>query len=238
MSLKSHTKDGSLYGGMMRSIHSAHSLGNTIRMVKLPLIFLNRELYAGAIAQFYHLSNTLETTLKEHQNEEIIQALNKLNLSVTGGYAADLQQLYGDDWELKAKTAMTPATKSYIQVLTQSNPVSLTAAAFILYGALVVGGGKKTQEKVRNYISNCDHALFDVDDDIRGARKNFRIVFSTLGDTFPQHYDTLVGEAARFMSLNNTVVISINCVSTNVKLALASVTVATAAFLLHKRQKR
>ncbi len=58
--------------------------------------------------------------------------------------------------------------------------LELIAAAFILYGALVVGGGKKTQEKVSRIYPDCEHALFDVreDDDMLKARKAFRQLFS------------------------------------------------------------
>ena len=35
-------------------------------------------------------------------------------------------------------------------------------ASFILYGALVIGGGKQTQAKVKRVFPNCEHVLFDV----------------------------------------------------------------------------
>ena len=38
-----------LYGRMMKAIQSGHSFGNRVRMLKLPLIFLEEQLYAGAI---------------------------------------------------------------------------------------------------------------------------------------------------------------------------------------------
>jgi len=60
MSLEPHTRDCSLYGTTMVSFRSGHSVGNTMRMLKLPLIFLSQELYAGPIAQFYVLSRALE----------------------------------------------------------------------------------------------------------------------------------------------------------------------------------
>ena len=49
-----------LYGRMMRAIRTGHSIGNTIRMLKLPLVFTEQELYFGAIAQFYLLTEALK----------------------------------------------------------------------------------------------------------------------------------------------------------------------------------
>ena len=51
--------------------------------------------------------------------------------------------------------------------LQAAEPVSLVAAAFILYGALVVGGGKMTQAKVKKIFPRCDHKLFDVRDAVK-----------------------------------------------------------------------
>ena len=45
-----------LYGSMMKSIDAGHTFGNRVRMVKLPLIFLDEERWAGAITQFFLLS--------------------------------------------------------------------------------------------------------------------------------------------------------------------------------------
>ena len=75
-----------------------------------------------------------------------------LGRCVTPGYASDLKQLYGEEWLEIAAAARTPATASYVAALEAADPVSLVAAAFILYGALVVGGGKATQAKVSQSV--------------------------------------------------------------------------------------
>ncbi len=38
----------------------------------------------------------------------------------------------------------------------------LVSASFIIYGALVVGGGRATQARVRNVFPDCEHRLYDV----------------------------------------------------------------------------
>eukprot|EP00619_Florenciella_sp_RCC1007_P016039 CAMPEP_0205940840 /NCGR_PEP_ID=MMETSP1325-20131115/53374_1 /ASSEMBLY_ACC=CAM_ASM_000708 /TAXON_ID=236786 /ORGANISM="Florenciella sp., Strain RCC1007" /LENGTH=44 /DNA_ID= /DNA_START= /DNA_END= /DNA_ORIENTATION= len=44
----------------MLVIHGAHSRGNWVGNIKLPMILTDTQLYAGAIAQFYWLTAALE----------------------------------------------------------------------------------------------------------------------------------------------------------------------------------
>ena len=74
----------------------------------------------------------------------------------TSGAVARMRGV-GEGWREVAAAARTPATASYVAVLEAAEPVSLVAAAFILYGALVVGGGKATQAKVRRVLPGCAH---------------------------------------------------------------------------------
>merc|ERR1712232_770086 len=87
----------------------------------------------------------------------------------------------------------------------------LIGAAFILYGALVIGGGKATQRKVRKVFPACQHQLFDVKEDMVKARREFKEFFNRVGTDTPQHADALVSHAARFMALNNSVILSARC---------------------------
>ena len=165
-----HRDGPPLYGRMMKSISSGHDRANRMRMLKLPLIFTEQKLYAGAIAQFYWLSDALEAQLRRHADHPMVAKVAELGLCVTPGYASDLKELYGEGWREVALAARTPATASYVAVLEAADPVSLVAAAFILYGALVVGGGKATQAKVRRVLPGCEHRLFDVAEDMAAAR--------------------------------------------------------------------
>lgn len=200
-----------LYGRMMKAISRSHSFGNTVRMVKLPLIFMDELLYAGAIAQFHLLSEALEGGLLCHASHPLVAKLDALELEVTPGYASDLKELYGKDWRAKAAGACTPQTAEYIKILEGADAVTLVAAAFILYGALVVGGGKVTQRKVKRVLPNCKHVLFDVAEDMGAARQRFKDTFNEIGEAFPEHAANLEEQATRFMQLNNTVILSIPC---------------------------
>ena len=78
------------------------------------------------------------------------QSCHRVSPRSTGRYESDLKELYGaEEWVAKAEAARTSATAAYVAELQTAAPVSLVAAAFIIYGALVVGGGKQTQLKAR-----------------------------------------------------------------------------------------
>lgn len=209
------TKEGGLYGRMMGSIRMGHSLGNSLRMLKLPVILTDTQLYAGAIANFYWLTQTLEDRLQQHEREEaqglVAEMRRTLTLRAAPGYEADLAELFGEDWKAQALRARTPATSTYCSVLESAGAVELVAAAFILYGALVVGGGKSTQRKVRKVFPGCEHKLFDLSDNMQELRKQFKETFNGLGSKYPEQENALVEQAARFMALNNTVVLSTRC---------------------------
>lgn len=229
-------KEKGAYGRMMASIRTSHSIGNTIRMVKLPLIFTDPRLYGGAIANFYWLTKTLETCLDQASTSDpdglVAELCKALPLHAAPGYEADLAQLFGEDWQEQAARARTPATDAYCTTLKEAGPVELVAAAFILYGALVIGGGKSTQRKVRKIFPSCEHKLFDIAENMVDARRQFKAAFNGIADAHPEHAEALVQGAAHFMALNNTVVISIRCLpswwwpAAAVSVALTAITVA------------
>jgi heme oxygenase len=222
---------------MMRAIHSDHEWGNKVRMLKLPLILTDDQLYARAIAQFYRLTKSLEDSLQHHKVDPLVSRVLSLGYDVTPGYEADLKQLLGTEWKRVAEEACTSATIEYCSVLESASPEELVAASFILYGALVIGGGKNTQKKVKKVFPRCEHQLFDVADDIIKARGEFKKFFNTLGTEMPEHADSLVQQAARFMSLNNTVVLSVRCLPFWWWKALA-VSASLGAILLAMRWRR
>ena len=237
--------DGALFGKMMRAIRGGHTLGNRIRMLKLPLILTDSQLYGGAIANFYWLTRALERALDDPiaQSHPVLAPVRALGLRLTAGYEKDLAQIFGPRWEAVAAGARTAATDAYVAEIEQAEPARLVAAAFILYGALVIGGGRQTQAKVRKVFSGCDHALYDVADDMSQARKAFRECFNSIGERFPEHREVIIRckckhtrtlchmlalrvillphhharlcrEAAEFMQRNNSVVLSVRCLPT------------------------
>jgi heme oxygenase len=224
-----------LYGRLMKAIATGHTFGNRVRMIKLPLIFTDPQLYAAAIGQFFWLTETLEIALARYADHPMIQRIQDLGLVVTPGFAADLKQMHGANWRDKVERDRTSATSAYCEIISCASPVELVAAAFILYGALVVGGGKQTQAKVRKVFPQYDHNLFDVADDIKVARQRFKSTFTAIGREWPEHFQTLECEAARFMALNNTVVLSIRCWGRRATAVTVGVFAASLALVLARR---
>ncbi|KOO27600.1 hypothetical protein Ctob_002616 [Chrysochromulina tobinii] len=67
---------------------------------------------------------------------------------------------------------------------------------------------------------------------MKGARQKFKNTFTAIGKEFPEHFETMEREAARFMLLNNCVVLSIRCWSstaTKMTLTVAAVSIAAVA---------
>ena len=202
-----------LYGRLMGAIDVQHTWGNRVGFVKLPLIMLDIRLYGGAIAQFYILTEALESELARHADHKLVAHVREAIAlpDLAPGYAADLRQIFGDG----AWPAPTAATDEYVAALRNADPVELVAALFILYGALVVGGGKQTQRKVKRLLPDCDHVLFDVSEDMRAARRRFKNAFTSIGKDHagvaavaPECADDLVRYARAYMRRNNAVVLS------------------------------
>ena len=53
--------------------------------------------------------------------------------------------------------------------------------------------------------------MYHYADDMKSARQLFKNTFTAIGREWPEHFATLEAEAARFMQLNNTVVLSVRC---------------------------
>ena len=122
-----------------------------------------------------------------------------------------MQRIFGPNWRDEVNKVRTSATNKYAKELRNATDVELCSAAFILYGALVIGGGKATQKRVKRVLRKCDHVLFDVSENIIHARQRFKNSFYVLGKKYPEHFDEYVANASRFMKRNNQVVLSIRC---------------------------
>merc|ERR1712241_385612 len=122
-----------------------------------------------------------------------------------------------------------------------ADPVELVAAAFILYGALVVGGGKQTQAKVKKVFPTCSHKLYDVGEDMKKLRADFKRTFTDIGKEWPEEFHKLEEQAARFMGPNNTILVSIRCwgkKATAVAAAAAALAAGIAALAYRRSQSK
>jgi len=204
-----------LYGRLMSAIRVQHEWGNRVRMLKLPLILTDDRLYGGAIANFYVLTRALEAALEEHRQSPVVaHIVESLQLEpMAPRYQADLEEIFGETWKVDVAAATrSAAVAEYLAALGQAGAIEVVAATFILYGALVVGGGKSTQAKVQRVFPRCQHVLFDVADDMRGARRRFKNAYTALGtDVAPEAADAVTEHVKTYMARNNAVVLSVRC---------------------------
>ncbi|GMI37039.1 hypothetical protein TrCOL_g7839 [Triparma columacea] len=225
---------------MMSSIRSRHSRGNMIGFLKLPLIFTSPTLYAGAIAQFYLLTLLLESGELKGEGPMFRKLKEDLALKpLAPGYASDLSDLLGPSWSAKLQDLYLPVTLDYASQLKSSSDSSLCSALFILYGALVIGGGRSTQKRVKKVpaLRGCGHVLFDVDEDMMKARGRFRKAFDELVRDNPEEEEKLVKEVVRWMGMNNKVVMGIKCTPTWLKTAVLVTVGAGIAWIASRRVK-
>ncbi|GMH64664.1 hypothetical protein TrRE_jg6727, partial [Triparma retinervis] len=227
---------------MMAAIRGPHDRGNLLGFLKLPLIFTSPHLYAGAISQFYILTSLIESGTLAGAGPMFDLVMSRMNLQpLSPGYESDLLDLLGPSWSsISLETMEIEATSSYASQLSSADDCSLCAALFVLYGALVVGGGKQTQRKARKVpmLRGCRHKLFDVDEDMMKARARFRSAFDELFEEYPEEREKLVGETRRWMDMNNRVIFGIECVRGWVKgLMLAGVGAGAAWWLVWRRGK-
>lgn len=123
-------------------------------------------------------------------------------------------RLFGEDWVACVDKTKSSVTENYVKQIKDATDVEICSIAFILYGALVVGGGKSTQRKAKKVIKNCDHALFDISDNMTQARKDFKETYRLLGERYSTSFDEYVMYAQKYMGKNNEVVLSIRCLPT------------------------
>jgi len=110
--------------GMTLSICTIH---HPRRMLKLPLILTDANLYGGAIANFYWLTKALEKELDKEKENEVVKKVRALGMQLSAGYEADLKQIFGADWEAAATRARTSATDAYVATIEKADPVQLVA---------------------------------------------------------------------------------------------------------------
>jgi hypothetical protein len=73
---------------------------------------------------------------------------------------------------------------------------------------------------------------------MKQMRQNFKNTFTAIGKEWPEHFATLESEAARYMSLNNTVVISIQCWTWRATAIVLGVAAAGVALVAARRALR
>merc|ERR1711865_442870 len=141
-----------LFRASMNQIETDHTIGQKLRGLMLAAgLMTDARCYAELLGQFYLCTEVLESRLYAPAASEmpLLQTISKLGYHFVEGYEADLQHLLGDDWRALALKQATPPCTSYVAQLRQATQEELAAAAFILWGPMVIGGGAMLKPRVK-----------------------------------------------------------------------------------------
>lgn len=235
---------GGLFRACMDTIRVSHSLGQTLRSAALVAgLMTDKFCYAELLGQFYIVTVALETRMEEllfgtgHYEDctsKLLVAKMKVSLgySFSKDYEADLIFLLGPEWRSTIESWTTPPAKRYIERLQTATDEECIAAAFILHGPLVIGGGATLRPKVLRAFgegaTNVFTSVCGVDAKGRtraSRRKEFIEFYDTLLTTSglstkddvrswsspdpPVGYKTIVKSCSEFMDLNNEMMMAV-----------------------------
>lgn len=175
------------------------------------------------LGQFYLATSALETRVDEllsgatsDDAELLVAKISELGYSFSKGYALDLQALLGSDWEGTVRSWATEPTKEYVRRLGRANDDECAAAAFILHGPLIIGGGAALKPRVeKSFGPDATNVFEQVIGMARGGRSARRKEFIELYDTLLLDTDTnerfqkIVEASGQFMDLNNQMMLAV-----------------------------
>jgi hypothetical protein len=147
-------RENGLFKQCMDKIKNSHTTGQALRNAAVAAGALSdRENYAELLSLFYVATRAMEMRMDEihESNSESIDSLTEkkfallkevksLGYSFCKGYELDLEHLLGQNWKFKVDEMTTEPAKKYVERLKVANENELVAAAFILWGPLVIGG--------------------------------------------------------------------------------------------------
>ena len=172
----------------------------------------------------------METRVDELLSEEtsdaelLVAKISELGYSFSKGYALDLQALLGSDWEDTIRSWATEPTKEYVRKLGKANDEECVAAAFILHGPLIIGGGAALKPRVEKSFgpdaTNVFEQVIGMERGGRSARrKEFIDLYDTLLDTTTndsrkvqptdERFRKIVEASGQFMDLNNQMMLAV-----------------------------
>lgn len=224
-----------LFRACMDAIRSPHTLGQTLRNAALATgLLTDRNCYAELLGQFYVATASLEKRIDELllQSEQdkdqktssylLLRQVNGLGYRFTQGYERDLEFLLGsDNWRKILNSWTTKPALEYARELEVADESKLVAAAFILWGPLIIGGGAALKPRVeKSFGSGATNVFKDVigpsGGGRAGRRSKFIEVFDQLLDSEAisdeekkELFDSIVGHAAKCMAKNNEMMMAV-----------------------------
>jgi len=202
----------------MKTIRTAHFRSNRTRAVLVIAgLFTDVKIYREVIACFYALTADLEVKLLagcEKKNDPLCEKILALGYRFTEPYKEDLAFLYGKDWkeQVEAVLQSNAAVSTYrekIRGMTQST--ELAGAAFVLWGALIIGGGAAAMPRVKSLCgAEATHLFEQVTGPGREERKRaFVEVWDSLANPEQDTFGDIVRSSQECMQGNNNVLTSL-----------------------------
>jgi hypothetical protein len=212
-------EDG-LFQESMKSIHSGHVRSNRLRAgLVVAGMFTDKSLYAEVVSLFYVVTKELELKLESMasgKNDEICKRILSLGYHFTEEYEKDLSFLFSDEaWQNKVEIVAkkSPAVVAYRELIQRMSTGSEVAgAAFVLWGALIIGGGAMAMPRVEKLCGKEATHLFQA---VTGPgreerKKKFIQLWDSLAEARTPEFAAIVSNCQQCMQYNNTVFTSIH----------------------------
>ena len=194
---------------------------------------------------------------KSKTNPLLVAKVKALGYSFSHAYARDLHALLGTNWlDIIQSWTSEPAMR-YIQKLQCATDAECVAAAFILYGPLVIGGGAMLKPRVEKAFGvDASNVYTDVTGSARGGRSQRRREFINFYDTLLDDDDNeytsssvassainngdsrsgttfaqIVDACGEFMELNNQMMVAVKQTPWWKKYVTASMVVVASALI-------
>jgi hypothetical protein len=147
-------RENGLFKQCMDKIKHSHTIGLKLRTAAVAAGALSDvQNYAEILSLFYVATRAMEMRMDEilegvsgsidnftEKQFVLLKDVRGLGYSFCKGYELDLEFLLGQNWKFKVDEMTTEPAKKYAERLKLGNEIELVAAAFILWGPLVIGG--------------------------------------------------------------------------------------------------
>lgn len=236
-SVRQQGRPDGLFRACMDSIRQSHTIGQALRGSLIVVgLMTDRHCYAELLGQFYVVTYALETRMEEllfgcgnydREASTLIVAKMKVALgySFVAGYESDLLHLLGPQWRETIASWTTDPASRYVERLCTASDEECAAAAFILHGPLIIGGGAALRPRVARAFGEGATGVFEsvCGRDTKGrSRAGRRKEFIEFYDSLLDHNDdqtndkskdvrfnTIVRSCSEFMDLNNEMMMTV-----------------------------
>ena len=203
--------ENGLFRAVMDTIKHSHTVGQKLRTAfVLSGVFSDDMLYAELLTQFFVTTACFEELLEKQKPT----SLTKLTYAFSSEYSADLRHLLGPSYKQKTEELASNAAKDYIDLIkahgkTEFSEESLVAAAMILWGPLIIGGGAAMFPRVKkSYGAEATHVFHPV---IGAGRQQRRRDFIKVVDEAGKNlnFNKIVEFSKCYMEKNNAMMIMV-----------------------------